>query len=386
MVWPTAQFQADTDAAGYFEFNGIPVGCDLTLSPDLDAPIDNGVNILDALLAGAHHMDILPLTSPYSLLAADVDGSGSLDNNDDLLIAQAAIGVIDQFVNTGSWKFIQQGITFDNPDNPWLTLLNPGFCLAEDQDQIVDFTAIKSGDVHQTAVPQFTQSDDRKKDDDLVLTAPFTTFEAGQTIEVPITAPDPSTWPAFQFAIAYDQQKLQLVDVQPGLIPETLLASNSDEGLVRAGWYEPTLINAQGKGEPQEAIRLVFETLEAGQTDQAIFLHLEKNANLAVNYDLSETDVQLFFYTPRPEPRFYSPTPNPATDLVNLRWELPNAGPVQFTITDLQGRVHKELQVQAPAGPFGTSIELPAKSPTGMLLIRMESESGVITRKVIRRM
>ncbi len=107
----------------------------------------NGVTTLDLALIRRHILGLLPLASPYKLLAADVNGSDTVSTMDIALVRRVILGETNAFP-AGSWRFVPSDYKFPDPANPWNA---PGsrcytnlFTGAENQD----FTAIKLGDVN----------------------------------------------------------------------------------------------------------------------------------------------------------------------------------------------------------------------------------------------
>ena len=73
----------------------------------------------DILLLRRHILGLASLDSPYKLLAADVDGSGSLSTVQDLTrIRRFILGMTNTFP-LGLWQFIPTNYSFADPLNPW---------------------------------------------------------------------------------------------------------------------------------------------------------------------------------------------------------------------------------------------------------------------------
>jgi hypothetical protein len=94
-------WQTETDAHGNFAFNNIPEN-NYTINVVCHKPW-GGVNSTDALLIERHFIGLTPLTG-LRLLAADVNGSGTVNAADALLVAQRFTQVINSFP-AGDWIF-----------------------------------------------------------------------------------------------------------------------------------------------------------------------------------------------------------------------------------------------------------------------------------------
>ncbi len=124
-----------------------------TVDTIMDNPT-NGVSILDVSLLARHILNIDLITSPYKIIAGDVNNSGSLTTLDIVLIRLMIIGELTEFPGgTPSWRFVPSDYTFP----PGTTPFNPPFReyrLLNDLDGFneIDFVAIKMGDINCSAV------------------------------------------------------------------------------------------------------------------------------------------------------------------------------------------------------------------------------------------
>ncbi|NJN33092.1 MAG: HYR domain-containing protein, partial [Saprospiraceae bacterium] len=72
----------------------------------------NGLTTADIAILMQHILDTEPLTSPYQLVAADVDGNGSIDVADAFSLRQLALRRIDSVPGSKSWFFIPKKYVF----------------------------------------------------------------------------------------------------------------------------------------------------------------------------------------------------------------------------------------------------------------------------------
>jgi len=146
---------AFTEWDGYFEVNGLVAGNSYTLTPRKDTNLLNGVTTLDLALITKHILKIQPFDSPYKIIAADVNGSGTVTTADLVAIRRAILRLDEAFPIGASWRFVPADYLFPNPQNPFeppfpdsLTFSN----LAQSLSQ-ADFIGIKLGDVNLSADP-----------------------------------------------------------------------------------------------------------------------------------------------------------------------------------------------------------------------------------------
>lgn len=149
------QLQTTTDETGAYLLTEFAP--DVTYRFTVDTIMDNpanGVSILDVSLLARHILNIDPITSPYKIIAGDVNDSGSLTTLDIVLIRLMIIGELAEFPGgTPSWRFVPSDYTFP----PGTTPFNPPFReyrLLNDLNGFneVDFIAIKMGDINCSAL------------------------------------------------------------------------------------------------------------------------------------------------------------------------------------------------------------------------------------------
>ncbi|MEZ4983319.1 MAG: hypothetical protein R2769_17360 [Saprospiraceae bacterium] len=59
------------------------------------------------------------LTSPYKIIAADANNSGSVTTLDPEYLRKLILNVINDLPNTTSWRFVRADYVFPDPSNPW---------------------------------------------------------------------------------------------------------------------------------------------------------------------------------------------------------------------------------------------------------------------------
>lgn len=125
---------------------------DLTITPYFNANPLNGVSSFDLVLLQKHILGVQILDSPYKLIAADVNNSGSITLLDLLLIRKLILGLILEFPNNPSWRFIDAIYEFPNPENPWMESF-PEIMHTESGsfDFNLDFIGLKVGDLNNSA-------------------------------------------------------------------------------------------------------------------------------------------------------------------------------------------------------------------------------------------
>lgn len=144
-----------TDTLGNFTVT-LPAGGAYTLAPYCNIQHLNGVSTLDLVMISKHWSNIEPLTSPYQLIAADIDNNGLANLSDSLEGRKLILGIDPVFLYNTSWRFVRADYVFPDPLNPFQPPFPESFTIPNlDADVTgVDFIGIKIGDVNHSAFTQ----------------------------------------------------------------------------------------------------------------------------------------------------------------------------------------------------------------------------------------
>ena len=145
-----------TDTTGAYRFENLPTGTSLGLILEKNFNARNGIGVLDIILISKHILSIEPFESPLSLLAADVDNSGSINILDLIQIRKITLSIDLAFPSSPAWRFLPAGFTFLDPQRPWDDFIPSVFSLPAFSGNLenINFTGIKMGDVDFSANPR----------------------------------------------------------------------------------------------------------------------------------------------------------------------------------------------------------------------------------------
>jgi hypothetical protein len=144
----TAQ-ELTTDSSGIFQFE-VPWGGDYSLGAQQVGHPLNGVTTLDMVLISRHILGISPLQSPWRMIAADVNGSGSVTTSDLIAMRKLILQIDSHFPAEKSWLFVPLGFNFPEPSNPFATAIPQiiNYNDLQSDTSAADFIGIKLGDVN----------------------------------------------------------------------------------------------------------------------------------------------------------------------------------------------------------------------------------------------
>jgi len=149
-----------SDTVGIFSLQNVPGCAPYTLAPYRNDNPLNGLTTYDLVLISKHILATEPFNTPYKMIAADANRSGSITSFDIVQMRKLILGIDTAFANNNSWRFVPANHSFINPLNPFQTPFPETLAVQVLTDPIanLNFTAIKIGDVNNTAVPNLTDS------------------------------------------------------------------------------------------------------------------------------------------------------------------------------------------------------------------------------------
>lgn len=368
-----------TNNSGTYSFANVPVGNDVTVTPEKDDNPLNGVTTFDLVLISKHILGIQPLGSPYKLIAADANKSNAVTTADLVELRKLILQMIPEFSNNTSWRFVDKTYVFPNPANPWSQQFPEVVSINNIPAgaNMADFVAIKIGDVNGSAATNLAGGNqDRGPVGTLVLMTEDRPVKMGEEVTVEFKAADLNIL-GYQFTLNFDQNALELVELLPGVAKEenfgfTLL----DKGAVTASW--------NGEANSNEFFSLVFRANSNGQLSELLSLNSRFTKAEAYNLIGDLLDVQLSFNGNAASAfELYQNTPNPFKGRTVIGFNMPQAGMAKLTVTDVSGRVLKVVEQDFTKGYNEIQLNSNELPSFGLMYYTLETATNTATRKMV---
>jgi len=267
-----------TGADGAYAFENLPEGMNYSIAPSKNQRASNGVSVLDLIMISRHLIGMAPITSPYKIIAGDVDNNQKLSTLDMIYIQRMILYIDTVFANSPSWRFVDADHVFLNPSKPFSSTFPETLELNNQAEDLLngDFVAIKMGDVSGNANPLNVQqeSSSRGAGEALTFVAEDQDFTEGEEISVPVKLEAMDDLLGFQFTIEFDPETLEWngLDIEDlgerfNMSQENFGFNFQEEGLLTVGWYsmEPVLIS-----EEDLFLSLKFKTKKAGLLSEVL--------------------------------------------------------------------------------------------------------------------
>lgn len=375
-----------TDQSGKYKFNGINVFDPMSIEAFKNNDPLNGVSTFDLVLIQRHILGIQKLTSPYQLLAADINNSRSITASDLVNLRKLILGVSLEFENNTSWRFLPKEYVFDDPafpfDFPKKINLDSIF---EDKSN-VDFVAVKVGDVNHSATVNANQQQVESRSSAFTMYTDLKEFKAGEQFRMEIKAGDMIHTTGTQFNLTFDPSVMNISGYEGGafsLSDYNFNFSNIDRGILSVSYDKATGLKVD---EDQVLFTLVFKSLRSGNTtalnivdeylkSEIYSAEMEiKGLRLQVrSKDTQVTDTAVL----------HQNEPNPFNGNTRIAFELPAQSEVAIRIFDVNGKEVFSRKSEYPKGYHTLAISREQLPSGGVFYYQMEAGKFSATRKMI---
>ncbi|MBI1226945.1 MAG: T9SS type A sorting domain-containing protein [Bacteroidetes bacterium] len=384
---------AFTQDLGLFMFQNVPSGMSCNLQPKKDDGLLNGVTTFDIVILSNHILGSQPITSPYKLIAADVNNSGTISTFDIVSLRKAVLHMTDSFPNNSSWRFVLAGYQFPNPANPFAEQFPESTMLNNMHHDMSgrNFVAVKIGDLNNSAVLNFHEEvvEERNQVGEFNLTVPNWKLAAGKEVRIPVTAAEAADLVALQGTIEFDPAKMSFIGAMPVAL-EGLGAENFGEpatGSLTMSWHNAS-------GQPLEAggtlFYLQFLMYEDASVQEAIAMNSTitpaiayKNGGIPLNVRWRIHEAPQMPVDAAPLFSLGQNRPNPFNEETRIEFMLKEKMPVMLEMIDLSGRKTLLLQSIEDAGWHEVVVDKSMMGGPGVYIYQLTTPSGTERRKMV---
>ncbi len=348
------------DSEGYFEFPEVPLEGSYSITPFKDVYHLNGVSTFDLVHMQRHILGIHEITSPYKLIAADVNKSGNVSTIDLVKLRRLILLLDPVFTNNTSWRFVEESFAFPNPSNPFATSFPESLVIDELQTDIssANFIGIKIGDVSGNANPgAFTgeEGDARNGNSMLELSSPMQNIKAGETVEIPIFAASFDDLLGYQLVFDFDESVLEFEEYEKGILEnlddEHFNFSKINEGYIITSW---TRVVTERLDNTKPLFTLKFKSLENGKLKDyfkispkvlAAEAYSDKMEILGINFEFSRVEQEK-----KEQFMLYQNCPNPFNEVTKVPFYLPTEQTIRFEVIDAKGFIVYNIEKEYKSG------------------------------------
>jgi hypothetical protein len=378
-----------TSATGAYGFCPCPE-CDyFVVTPEYDENPLNGVSTFDLVLISKHILGLQALDSPYKLIAANASNNTTfppVTTLDVIEIRKLILGIYSEFPNNTSWRFVDAGHDFPDPDDPFNPTLpeNISIDMSAATAQEANFVAVKIGDVNNTALT----SNRPAQRPPAPLSWSVAPARAGDAITVPVTYAGADTLEAIQLGLHFDPARLQLLSPSQGGLPGYTSGNfglaKAGEGEIRSLWLPADFSDPEQRIAPGTVLfYLTFKVLSP-LAGGALPLELDEQVLTCAAW---RADGQEYALTHTAEslsrnenvasgPLRASVHPNPGTGDLHFSVESATAAKARISLYSPYGARVLVREVDLQKGAQECSLPEAAQLPAGVYLWKVHTKNG----------
>ena len=362
-----------TDANGEYSFANTPFFADYKVSGHREDDYMNGVSTLDLVMIQRHILGQQDLDSPYKMIAADINNDKKVSVSDLLELRKLILGIYNELPDVASWELVDAKEILDI-NNPWDYSDNITIEQLSQDMMDEDFIGVKIGDVNNSVVANAndTPSVGIRKSAGLKLEFVDRLIEAGRETEV-LLKTNGAEVSGFQLALSVKDAELNSVESE---------GYNASHFNVGGSSVRLSLSSRHNITQGQTIALSVYAEREMMLSEM---LQIENKLLQSEAYDLDnniipvvlEAKEQIEDYT------LYQNKPNPFRDNTEIRFNLANAGDVNFVFTDVNGRILKVINSEYSAGENSITIAKEDLISSGIVFYTMTCKEYTETRQMI---
>mgnify|MGYP002397506279 CR=1 FL=1 len=364
--------QSITEKNGDYVFNDLAMYKDYSVQASYDQDPLNGITTKDIVKIQRHILGLELMDSPYKLIAADVNRSGTITARDISELRKMILGMQNQFDNNKSWNFVDANVTlgFDNYMNyqSSITVNNMDHTMSS-----LNFIAIKTGDVTGEANTGFSGLVIRNKAM-LPLILDGKTFLAGEEFSLPVRSNELTDLYGLQLALKITTDQLEWVGVRSAKCKVSKDQYLIDRNTLRLSWNDDQKVSLE---EGDVLFEMVFRAKSAGTLKSSDLVMSSKDMVPESYHKNSDREIQLIVREHQNEIvskgyALYQNIPNPFTDETTIYFSSSEPGEATISIHDLSGNLVSQRRLNAVPGLNKVIITADQLNATGVLYYRLE--------------
>ncbi|HEX5625049.1 MAG TPA: cohesin domain-containing protein, partial [Saprospiraceae bacterium] len=347
----------------------------------------NGVSTADIVKIQRHILGLESLSSPYLYIAADVNNSATITAADVSEIRKLILGVANEFSKSDSWTFVPRDFFMD-VQNPWNTPRSVTVPMPAATSEIVDFMAIKMGDVTGNAHASDWTGSASRSNGKLQLEIDDHTTKAGELYKLEFRSGDFHNISGYQFTLKFDHQVLTFEGIESGAleVDESNFGTNrAGEGILTTSWNGKS---ARSVDENTTLFSLVFRAGSAVNIGKLIAITSDVTAAEAYDAELNTKELSLGVRTEKGIVEsgvfeLYQNHPNPFSKETVIRFRLPEAGETRLTVYDVTGKVLRVYEGQGVKGINTLKIQREDINVSGILYYQLDAANHTATKRML---
>ena len=375
-----------TDEEGLYAFPLMSLGSTYSVVPTKNDDYLNGVSTLDLVVIQRHILGLDYLATPYENIAADINADGSLSASDLIQLRKLILGTISELPDNGSWRFINSTFEFDADVDPLDQNFPEEFNIPSlDADLDIDFTAIKVGDVNQSASANINSIISSTRN---TRSVEFETndiqFVTNEDVTVPVSLQESVSVTGFQFTIV-SERGLRFNGISSSVIDidDTSIGyAGLEDGVITISWT-----NAQGIDieAGSELFNISFVATSNGSLSESLAIGSQLISAEIYDTQLEAMDIEFTIEgrADNTQYQLYQNVPNPFNYGTSISFNLPKASKGQLTIFDMTGKVVSQINSDFEKGINTVQLTRENLGASGVLYYQLKAGEYTDTKAML---
>lgn len=373
--------QAVQAQTGNYTFSDLTTCEKYIVRADKPESVYEGVSTIDIVKISKHVLNVDLLDSPYKILAADVNNSGTISTLDIVGVRKVVLRVSTEFQNKKVWEFVPADFQFDIADVWENPIPHKATITKFETNKTVDFIAYKMGDVDNSFVIQANSIDDRTADV-VSLRASTSRLKAGRISTIPVYVQDIIVLEGIQFTLSPTNSAVKILGIN-GVALNNLEEENyyiNESGVLTFSWNGALKLN-----KDDVLFEIEVETNREVETNKVFDITSELTAAEVYDEFLSVRPITLEFDEESAGNEFvlYQNNPNPFSSETTIRFNLTKPSNAQIIVYDISGKKVLTKTKQCDSGYHSFEINHSELNHSGIYQYQISTDFGVETRKMI---
>ncbi len=376
----TISKSTSSDNTGSYKFPYNPMALDYNITAFKNDDPLNGISTLDLVMIQRHILGTAKFTKAIDIIASDVNGDAKVSASDLVELRKVILGILPNFTNNNSWKFIDAKSTFANQLSPWpldenVTITNLDHAMLDQ-----NFIGIKIGDVNKNAVANANNvSVENRTKNNINFIVDEMDVVAGQSYTVNINLKD-NNLKAYQFAI--QTEGADIIGFEFDNVATNNFYNIKSNNTALVSW------NTNDENAVANSLTVTLKATKNGRLSDIININENEMAALAyVGESLEESNIQIMYRLlskdTKSEFELMQNQPNPFRDVTNISFYLPLAQEASVKIFDVTGKILFNDKKAYPKGLNTISINMKELGNGGVMYYQLESGSFNATKIMI---
>lgn len=348
-----------------------------------DDPL-NGISTRDILRIQNHVLGKKLISTPYRMIAADVNASNSITAADIVEMRKLILGIIPSFRKVNSWTFVPASYIFPKPSNPWNAPRFAEFKIDHWHTYNSDFIAIKMGKVWSPL--DSVSSNQIRSQMPLNFIVNNEYCKANQIYKIPIRAEHFQDIEGFQFTLNYDPRHLVYQGVESDVLPiNNSHFGDLKNGVLTSSWNSD---HAETHTNDEVLFYLNFKVVEDGALSTLLNITNDVITSEAYVSDESLRTVKLYFSKSYDEQNkdeilLFQNVPNPFSDRSTIKYFLNHEADITLRIYDLTGRLIHQYSGHGVQGMNTLLITKKELNLAGHYYYQLQTSKYIATKSMI---